>query len=86
MLSSGSPRQLSVYANKCFEICFLLQIQDPPLYISLTSEQDLTNETNKDCFRYVKRRGRKTKMVAWPPLYLYKGGPLLSKGVIFIPG
>ena len=85
MLSSGSPRQISVYANRCFETCFMLQIQDPPLYVSLTSDEDLTSETNKDSFKYVKRRGRKTKTVAWPPLYLYKGGPLLSKGVIFVP-
>lgn len=63
----------------------MLQIQDPPLHVSLTSDKDLTSETSKDTFRYVKRRGRKTKAVAWPPLYLYKDGPLLAKGVIFVP-
>ena len=85
MLSSGNPRQLSVFANKCFETCFMLQIQDPPMYISLPSDKDLTSDCYKDSFRHVKRRGRKTKTVAWPPLYLYKDGPLLSKGVIFVP-
>ncbi|XP_053406977.1 E3 ubiquitin-protein ligase TRIM34-like [Mercenaria mercenaria] len=85
--SSGSHRQLSVYANKCFELSFAIRLQDPPFHVEIKkTEKNDINELDKDAYKFVKRRGRKTKTIAWPPLYLYKGGPLLAKGTVFIPG
>ncbi|KAL4231926.1 hypothetical protein ACF0H5_009502 [Mactra antiquata] len=81
---SSSRRHITAYMNKCFELVYNLLIQDPPMFISSTDCKS-SPEVDKEELKYVKRKGRKTKTLAWPPLYLYKGGPLLSKGIMFVP-
>ncbi|XP_060581614.1 uncharacterized protein LOC132738165 [Ruditapes philippinarum] len=84
--SSGLHGHLSTFANKCFELTFALRLQDPPLFLDIIeTDKNDGHGIEKEVYKLVKRRGRKTKTIVWPPLYLYKGGPILAKGVMFIP-
>ncbi|KAK3586891.1 hypothetical protein CHS0354_017688 [Potamilus streckersoni] len=76
-----SHDKITTYAKKCFQMCFWLCIQDPPLHVKLSKESEL----DRNCYKHIKRKVRKKEIVVWPPLYLYKDGPLIAKGILFVP-
>lgn len=71
-----TPRVLE-YINKSLEICWLMAVQDPPMYLYNVK----TQQFNSAKFRDYQRRGFYTEYIVWPALALYENGPLLSKGV-----
>ena len=71
-----NPRLLD-YINKSIEICWLMAVQDPPMYLYNVQ----TPQFDSSKFREYQRRGFNTEYIVWPALALFKNGPLLSKGV-----
>ena len=71
-----NPRLLD-YINKSIEICWLMAVQDPPMYLYNVQR----TEFDSSKFREYQRRGFYAEYIVWPALALCKNGPLLSKGV-----
>ncbi|XP_060565681.1 uncharacterized protein LOC132724742 [Ruditapes philippinarum] len=72
-----SKEEVQAYKRKCVELCWLMVVQNPPLILSTTAQQQFDTNLYKD---YTKR-GKYVDYVVWPALLLHEGGPLLSKGV-----
>ena len=68
---------IQAYVSLCVEIGWLCAVHDPP--VSLDANVTDTFDTNK--FNVYKKHGKYVEFVVWPVMYLYKEGPLLSKGV-----
>lgn len=70
----------SEYIDTCVQCCWLMVIQDPPIFM----EWDLTNGVSnfdKDLLKSYTKTGNTVEYLVWPVLYLHKNGPLLCKGV-----
>ncbi|XP_052078482.1 putative leucine-rich repeat-containing protein DDB_G0290503 isoform X2 [Mytilus californianus] len=67
------------YIKKCSELCWMMQISDPPLYLNfgVNSGENL----NKNDYNVFTKSGSKIDYLVWPVLYLHKTGPMLAKGV-----
>ncbi|XP_060078528.1 uncharacterized protein LOC132558026 [Ylistrum balloti] len=65
------------YLHSCVELCWLMRLQDPPVFMMAT----IVAESTKDHFRAYTRSGKHFDFIVWPALFLYKDGPLLYKGV-----
>lgn len=80
---SSRDGQLTVmlkdYVKECIELCWLMSLQDPPVVFGETSSTMTKFDTN--VFRSYTQSGTFVDFVVWPPMYLYEGGPVLSKGV-----
>ena len=68
------------YTERSIELCWLMAIQDPPMMLNFGPAQNEDMDTNT--FRAFTRTGQKVDFVVWPAVYLYKGGPLVHKGVL----
>ena len=55
-----------------------MNINEPPMALDEMKESTVFN---KDVYRFYQSGGRTVDYYVWPALRLYKGGPLLSKGV-----
>lgn len=68
------------YFEKCILLCWYMVIQDPMMYL----EEDLEKDSifDRTTYKEFVQKGDRVKFVVWPALYLYKGGPLLYKGVV----
>ncbi|XP_076117502.1 uncharacterized protein LOC143085169 isoform X8 [Mytilus galloprovincialis] len=66
------------YIENCAKICYLAAVQDPPMLLHF----DPDNVYDKQIFKEYTTMGRRVKFLVWPALFLHKGGPLLSKGVV----
>ncbi|KAL4230974.1 hypothetical protein ACF0H5_011347 [Mactra antiquata] len=66
------------YIKKCTNICWLMVVQDPPLFFDL----DVTEyeEFDKSRYREYTKSGTKIEFLVWPAMYLKKG-TLLVKGI-----
>ena len=53
-------------------------VQDPPVFIEAKTPK---GAFNKDLYRAYTKSGQDYAFLVWPPLYLYKGGQLLGKGI-----
>ncbi|KAL3878448.1 hypothetical protein ACJMK2_030798 [Sinanodonta woodiana] len=67
------------YIDRCTEVCWYMSVQDPQLFMDGSKSPDEIFDSNKHT-EYTKK-GTYEEFVVWPALYLYKGGPMLSKGV-----
>ena len=81
--ADGKVTKLFTYAAKCSEICLLMCVKDPPLYIDF-----LTDEKNPqhllfsgERYKAYTKKGKHILYIVWPCLYLEKNGPLLGKGI-----
>ncbi|XP_060565678.1 uncharacterized protein LOC132724741 [Ruditapes philippinarum] len=72
-----SKEEVQAYKRKCAELCWLMVVQNPPMILSTTAQQQFDTNLYKD---YTKR-GKYVDYVVWPALLLNEGGPVLSKGV-----
>ncbi|KAL3878215.1 hypothetical protein ACJMK2_030583 [Sinanodonta woodiana] len=72
-------KELKSYLIECFQLCWLMAIQDPPLVLG--KEAKYGDAFNLEFYDPYTRNGNLIQFVVWPPLLLYKGGPVLSKGV-----
>ncbi|VDI83528.1 Hypothetical predicted protein [Mytilus galloprovincialis] len=66
------------YIENCAKICYLAAVQDPPMLLHFDPE----TVYDKQIFKEYTTMGRRVKFLVWPALFLHKGGPLLSKGVV----
>ncbi|XP_060571879.1 uncharacterized protein LOC132730048 [Ruditapes philippinarum] len=69
------------FVQQCLELCWLMAIQDPPLYLTLENcktDQIFDGNTFKE---YIES-GPYVEFVVWPAVFLEKDGPLLCKGVV----
>lgn len=53
-------------------------VQDPPVFIEANTPK---GAFDKDVYRAYTKSGQDYAFLVWPPLYLYKGGQLLGKGI-----
>ena len=72
---------LLVFVKKCSELCLMMGLKDPPLYIDFM-KKGMPNQTlfNAEQYKAYTRKGKYLQYVVWPCLFLEKDGPLLSKG------
>ncbi|KAK3602821.1 hypothetical protein CHS0354_026372 [Potamilus streckersoni] len=68
-----------IYSKKCFQLCWLMSIQDPPVVLSGDPETGARFDSN--LYRRYTISGDNVDYVVWPALLLHKYGPVLAKGV-----
>ncbi|VDI56571.1 Hypothetical predicted protein [Mytilus galloprovincialis] len=66
------------YIESCVNLCYYVAVQDPPMVIDFVTGQIF----DKQSWKEYTRSGTEVEYVVWPALYLYKGGPIMSKGVV----
>ncbi|XP_076070178.1 uncharacterized protein LOC143041920 isoform X2 [Mytilus galloprovincialis] len=66
------------YIENCVKICYFAAVQNPPMVIDFEPGQMF----DKQSYREYTRSGNVVEYLVWPVLYLHKGGPILSKGVV----
>ncbi|CAC5382391.1 unnamed protein product [Mytilus coruscus] len=66
------------YIENCVSLCYYVAVQDPPMVIDFEPGQIF----DKQSWKEYTRSGTEVEYVVWPALYLYKGGPIMSKGVV----
>ncbi|XP_053399056.1 uncharacterized protein LOC123530812 [Mercenaria mercenaria] len=80
VLSSEEQKHVSQFLQKSIDLCWLMAIQDPPLYVDTNlSRMDEKFDTNH--FKPYMATGKFIDFVVWPALYLFEDGNMLSKGV-----
>ncbi|KAK3593598.1 hypothetical protein CHS0354_018694 [Potamilus streckersoni] len=67
------------YIDKCTEVCWYMSVQDPQLFME--GDQSPEGKFDSSKYREYTKKGPYEEFVVWPVLYLYRGGPMLSKGV-----
>ena len=68
------------YIKSCIDICWLMAIQSPPMYLDF--EIDKKSKFDDKKYKAYLKTGKKIDFMVWPPIYLTKGGNLLAKGVV----
>lgn len=66
-----------VFVDRCIELCWMMNIQDPPMYLQFESSDVI----DRSMFRLFTRNGERLEYVVWPALLLHENGPLVQKGV-----
>ncbi|XP_056013441.1 uncharacterized protein LOC125678386 isoform X2 [Ostrea edulis] len=71
------------FANSCVEICWLMQLIQPPVHLSarIPENRERKQDVFKDVFKAYTKSGQIINYIVWPAMYLHKDGSLLSKGV-----
>ncbi|KAL3878474.1 hypothetical protein ACJMK2_030819 [Sinanodonta woodiana] len=67
------------YIDRCTEVCWYMSVQDPQMFMDGSKSPDAKFDSNKH--REYTKKGPYEDFVVWPALYLYKGGPMLCRGV-----
>ncbi|XP_053399703.1 uncharacterized protein LOC128557088 [Mercenaria mercenaria] len=70
--------EIQKFVKECFEICWLMVIQDPPLVFASRSKGELLNT---ELYKPYTKNGKYVKFIVWPAMLLHKDGPVLAKGV-----
>lgn len=70
----------SKFVADCIKYAWMMQIQDPPVYIEWDFPSDTKIDTN--ILRSYTKAGDQVDFIVWPVLYLHKDGPVLNKGVV----
>ncbi|KAH3834024.1 early endosome antigen 1-like isoform X6 [Dreissena polymorpha] len=65
---------------KCLEICWLMVIQDPPVYMDIEIDKQ-GQMFDHAAYRPYTQTGYEFDYVVWPALYTHQGGDILHKGV-----
>lgn len=80
----GSPYadiadRIEKYTEECFQTCWLMCVQDPPVVLGKDLQEGVLFNTN--VFKAYTRSGGVVDYVVWPALFLHEGGAMLCKGV-----
>ncbi|XP_076072001.1 uncharacterized protein LOC143043705 [Mytilus galloprovincialis] len=75
----SSEKYIVKYIKKCSELCWMMQISDPPLYLNF--DVNSGENLNKNDYNVFTKSGSKIDYLVWPVLYLHITGPMLVKGV-----
>lgn len=68
------------YLQSCAEICWLMVLHDPPLFVQLDVKQG--DKVDQNLYSVYSTSGEKISYLVWPALFNCKDGGLLSKGVV----
>ena len=71
---------LQQYISSVADLCWLLNVQDPPCFIKCGLHRG--DKFNDDDYKRYMSSGEEVNYIVWPAMYLYKGGPIISKGVV----
>ena len=66
------------YIKSCIDICWLMSIQSPPVHLDFTIDKKFDDKK----YKAYSNRGKNIAYMVWPPIYIFKGGNLLAKGVV----
>ncbi|XP_045206729.2 uncharacterized protein LOC123558969 [Mercenaria mercenaria] len=81
----GDPvpsKNLLKFVSKCVEVTWFACIHDPSLVLGFNFEPKRVEELNQAVTSFKPdQKGRRLQYIVWPPLRLYKDGPIISKGV-----
>ncbi|XP_060582812.1 uncharacterized protein LOC132739174 [Ruditapes philippinarum] len=72
-------RLVPKYFEACFNLCWLMAVQDPPMCFGPDVRQGDVFDT--DLYEAYTKSGNTVAYVVWPALLLHKGGAVLYKGV-----
>lgn len=67
------------YLEKCAEVCWLMVLHDPPLYMKMDASHG--DKMDPNLYTVYSTSGEKINYLVWPPLYNEAGGGLITKGV-----
>ncbi|KAK3099940.1 hypothetical protein FSP39_012177 [Pinctada imbricata] len=67
------------YSKKCLGLCWLMVIQDPAVVLGKPALSGDPMDLN--LYKEYTKTGTSVSFTVWVPLFLYKDGPLLCKGV-----
>ncbi|CAG2202502.1 unnamed protein product [Mytilus edulis] len=73
----SSENYIVKYIKKCSELCWMMQISDPPLYLNF--DVNSGENLNKNDYNVFTKSGSKIDYLVWPVLYLHKTGPMLAQ-------
>ncbi|KAL3879701.1 hypothetical protein ACJMK2_031988 [Sinanodonta woodiana] len=65
------------YIAECTEVCWLMCVKSPPMYISA----DKTDTLQHHLYTWYTTSGKYVAYVVWPTLFQYKDGPIMKRGV-----
>ncbi|CAC5361577.1 unnamed protein product [Mytilus coruscus] len=68
------------YFNRCVYLSWLMVVQNPPMYIEEGPVR--RSYINRDVYQEFTKRGSIIDYCVWPALYVEKGGPLGTKGIV----
>lgn len=77
----ANDTKMKPFVNKCLELCWLMEIQSPPVVFGKLMEQGTQERFDSTTYKPYTKTGAFIDFVVWPPLYLHKQGQLLAKGV-----
>lgn len=72
--------QCEQFVNKCVELCWLMAVSNPPVYMLGDLKSGELIDSN--LFRHFTKSGDYSEYVVWPALLLHKNGPVMCKGVV----
>ena len=72
--------QCREYIEKCVELCWMMRVQDPPIYMEANYATNSAFDSSR--MRSFTKAGQFIHFVVWPTFFLHKDGPLLAKGVV----
>jgi len=78
MTGKKVAKSVEKYYYRCVEVCWLMNVQDPPVVIDTGTTG---GPFNAERFRTYTKTGNTMDYVVWPPLLLHEGGAMLAKGV-----
>ena len=76
-----SKKCLKQYISLCIQLNWQMAIQSPPIHILFEPVSKKSLKFDKDKYHTYTKAGNDIDYVVWPPVLLYEGGELLSKGV-----
>ncbi|XP_071125285.1 uncharacterized protein [Mytilus edulis] len=68
------------YFNRCVYLSWLMVVQNPPMYIDEGPVR--RSYINRDVYHEFTKKGSIIDYCVWPALYVEKGGPLGTKGIV----
>ncbi|WAQ98518.1 hypothetical protein MAR_022891 [Mya arenaria] len=79
-MGSNQADEIRNYISKCSLFCWTARSHNPPIYVDF---MEVTENMRFDMSVYkpYTKAGPLVDYIVWPPIYLHKGGPMLSKGV-----
>ncbi|XP_053394462.1 uncharacterized protein LOC128555630 isoform X2 [Mercenaria mercenaria] len=74
-------KAVDLFATKALELTWWMCVQDPPIYLCPTPENE-NEEFDKSLYKAYTKSGITPDFFVWPALRLYKEGGILAKGVV----
>lgn len=74
-----ADKHVRLYAMKCLELCWFMNIQSPPIYVDFKLNRGDPFRSN--LYKAYVTSGKTVAFVVWPALFLCDGGNVLLKGV-----